>query len=1267
MAQIDISKAPYYADFDRETMYSEILFNPNRPLQARELTVFQQMLKEDISNLGDSIFKEGDIISGLDFDLKRNTADKTITLNIHSGFVYLDSLPTWTAGETLTLPDNGRVYVNAHIEESIVTSAEDPSLLDPAIGAPSAGAAGGDRLKRLVRFSIFAPTGEDLGNTTEQGAEIYSFQDGSLFVTRTRPGIANIMDILAQRTEETNGSYRVNGLGISVDSVQSNTDSISLSVTDGLAYVRGYRVEKPATSRLTVPTSKDTRTVTNEPALYNSKTQRVPLSSLPVAKVNSVTASVLNKTGVTRTNGLDDPFPDGTTGSGIVAIKSISSPKGVVYGTLDNPATSAHPADFVVKGGNTISWRNGSQVMPTSGTTYQVDYLYTKVMVNGVDYRVTTVDNEFDSHGFKQTYIDFKGFNGAKPSVIPGYSQVNSTYDFYLARRDLISLTATGEFVVIPGEPDLIEKVQIKNGSDQINFPIGWVTVFPNSTDAQSNDYTITNLTFGELQKMQARVSNLERNVAQMAQDVTASLGQDPLTLRGTFSDGLSNLQQSDISIYGEQVLDPDTGEAIADNRWKENGKPVVEVAHNFSNASITLSYKNMVDEGIPDIKSETEPDGTLTQLMRWQGRMVSGNYKNEILISQGIATGTTNVNPYAIYQTQVGSLALDPMIDNFVDITQTTINNVKYKNTKIKRFWNHANDKSRWSQDAQYVYDNLDNISWTNTNAQWIQSGRGKGRPDNATGKSWSGVAKGSIVESGGRQVEESMKQYARSIEVKFEAKGLRPNADNLSVFWDSNGVVASTPLVTKPISPSTTGSAAGTIRADAKGHAKGSFVIPANQPQGNHSIILQNKVEGEPTDKASAVYVSASVNRTIKDIINTTFITAELVDPLGESFRLRGDRVVTGVKLYFSKKSANIPVQVQIRPLADGGLPSSTIIGEKTLDADEIKISDDGSVATTFGFDNPVLCESGKDYAFVVTSNSNDYEVYYAKVGKRKLGTDNSVLVANPYEGVMFSSANAISWTVHQDSDLKFDLLGAQFREGDSTILFDPWVVGNNAKNEKRDIGVLQVPTMTDAEKATIRMEYRVVLESDSPTATIEGAPWQTVDTDVAEIDLGGYIRVIQLRITFKSSKYQSPFISLDTVNLMSLLTDLEGTYVGKTIDMKEQDMFYNTIELSYQENTPQGTQVTPKIAVGQSTTDFIWDTPDQMKGKGAVITSYVSQPNVEGWVNKTYVISFPTTYPNSSALGLQKAKLRLDLSSEVSYIRPQVRQPRLILTDK
>src|SRR5699024_3409098 len=98
------------------------------------LNELQSVLNKKIHALGDATFKEGDIISGLDFSLQKNTADKTITVSIHQGFLYVDSEARWTEGGDVTIPDTGRAYINAHVNETIVTSDEDAKLNDPTIG-----------------------------------------------------------------------------------------------------------------------------------------------------------------------------------------------------------------------------------------------------------------------------------------------------------------------------------------------------------------------------------------------------------------------------------------------------------------------------------------------------------------------------------------------------------------------------------------------------------------------------------------------------------------------------------------------------------------------------------------------------------------------------------------------------------------------------------------------------------------------------------------------------------------------------------------------------------------------------------------------------------------------------------------------------------------------------------------------------------------------------------------------------------------------------
>ena len=80
---------------------------------------------------------------------------------------------------------------------------------------------------------------------------------------------------------------------------------------------------------------------------------------------------------------------------------------------------------------------------------------------------------------------------------------------------------------------------------------------------------------------------------------------------------------------------------------------------------------------------------------------------------------------------------------------------------------------------------------------------------------------------------------------------------------------------------------------------------------------------------------------------------------DPVAQSFLIdeRGGAFVTSVDVYFQTKSDIVPVQCQIRTMQNG-YPTTTILpfGQVAVEAADINISDDASLATTFTFPSPV-----------------------------------------------------------------------------------------------------------------------------------------------------------------------------------------------------------------------------------------------------------------------------------------------------------------------
>ena len=94
--------------------------------------------------------------------------------------------------------------------------------------------------------------------------------------------------------------------------------------------------------------------------------------------------------------------------------------------------------------------------------------------------------------------------------------------------------------------------------------------------------------------------------------------------------------------------------------------------------------------------------------------------------------------------------------------------------------------------------------------------------------------------------------------------------------------------------------------------------------------------------------------------------------------------------------------------------------------------------NAATNFAFDYPVYLAQDTEYAIVITSQSDDYEVYVAEMGGQDLTNTTERITKQPYNGVFFSSANASTWTPEQSKDLKFKLNRATFTGSGSKIIF-------------------------------------------------------------------------------------------------------------------------------------------------------------------------------------------------------------------------------------
>ena len=169
-------------------------------------------------------------------------------------------------------------------------------------------------------------------------------------------------------------------------------------------------------------------------------------------------------------------------------------------------------------------------------------------------------------------------------------------------------------------------------------------------------------------------------------------------------------------------------------------------------------------------------------------------------------------------------------------------------------------------------------------------------------------------------------------------------------------------------------------------------------------------------------------TVTTTITTTITTTYVYRS--DPLSESFYMPREGYVTGVGLFFTAKDSveSNNIVVELRNMVNG-FPGTTTYARKLVPGKSIVADEKGRVETRVTFDDPVYCNAIDQYCFVVLTDSSSYCLAIAELAQPDMVTGANV-ASNPFTGgVLFSSSNALSWTVHNGADLEFNLYTAKF----------------------------------------------------------------------------------------------------------------------------------------------------------------------------------------------------------------------------------------------
>ena len=206
--------------------------------------------------------------------------------------------------------------------ESVVNTSVDSTTLDNAQGYSNFTAPGAHRLKltsNLVAISIAE------AEANNEFFSILEFQNGIVTKRRVGTEFNSVASELAKRTREESGNYVVKPFSIYTEEIVGNTSHLNLSVSSGIGYVDGFRVELPGIVRVPIRKGTNTVTSTNQDISTNYGNYIVVTELLGNFNFSTGTRVNLRNTAATDVTDNFGGAPSATTGTiiGTAVVKSL--------------------------------------------------------------------------------------------------------------------------------------------------------------------------------------------------------------------------------------------------------------------------------------------------------------------------------------------------------------------------------------------------------------------------------------------------------------------------------------------------------------------------------------------------------------------------------------------------------------------------------------------------------------------------------------------------------------------------------------------------------------------------------------------------------------------------------------------------------------------------------------------------------------------------------------------------------------------------------
>ena len=236
------------------------------------------LITDDSFTYGNTTVSEGDTVATL---VSQDACARGTSVSIGAGVYFIRGTFVDVASDRIILDaytSSPSYRVGLTISEELVTAKDDGSLYDNAKGFSNYSAPGADRLKISAVLSKKSLT--DYNDKTF--VELLRVENGEIKKLQNKSEYSIIRDYFAKRTYEESGDYSVgrfkievkeslnNGLsneGVFTSSQKTDAgntpsdDLLSVKVSAGKAYVRGYDIETSSTTVLDVEKPRDKKTI----------------------------------------------------------------------------------------------------------------------------------------------------------------------------------------------------------------------------------------------------------------------------------------------------------------------------------------------------------------------------------------------------------------------------------------------------------------------------------------------------------------------------------------------------------------------------------------------------------------------------------------------------------------------------------------------------------------------------------------------------------------------------------------------------------------------------------------------------------------------------------------------------------------------------------------------------------------------------------------------------------------------------------------------